>query len=487
MWVVLFLSCYTLAYPQGNQGTNYNPNYKYSIAELQSDFVAFRWILEQAHPGLYTFTPKTWLNKQMDSTYNAINRDMTEREFYQMLAPIVANLHCGHTLLDPSLMYQDRGKRFPFDLYFQAGKAFLRTDYSKDTTRKAPIGAELLAINGQKMQDIVRQMLPSLPADGLHLQGKYQDLEEDFGNYYDLLVAQPDTFRLTCLNPKTNEILEYIAPALDDDLVREYSKRYVVEAMEGKKPLEFKLIDSLQTAVMYIHSFLDLDHKDARQKFGKFLKKSFKTIHNHKITHLIIDVRQNSGGNLAYVNHLFYQFATKEYRFLDRVEVTRNKKITELNNTELSKATLHDPSRVIAGDSGRYLARESCYTDLKVRKPNPKAYTGKVFLLIGKRSFSAASHLATVIEAYKRGVLVGEETGGSNAGFNAGDIVTITLPITNLQLEVPIEKCIKIIPRYPHKNRGVMPHHSITNTIEDELTGFDRVLQYTLELIRKKR
>jgi C-terminal processing protease CtpA/Prc len=267
--------------------------------------------------------------------------------------------------------------------------------------------------------------------------------------------------------------------------VREYFKRYLLEAEEGKKPLDFKVIDSLQTAVMYIHSFLDLDHKQAKQKFGKFLKASFRTMRSQKLQNLVIDVRHNSGGNLSYVNELFYQIATKEYRFLDRVEVTRNQKITDLKNSELSKATLHNPNRVIAGDSGRYLAKETYYTDLKIRANNPKAFQGKVYLLVGKRSFSASSHLAVLIEAYKRGTIVGEETGGSCAGFNAGDIINIGLPITNLQLEVPMEKCVKIIPRYAHKNGGVVPHHEVANTIEDEITGFDRVLDFTLRLIKK--
>ncbi|TAE04941.1 MAG: hypothetical protein EAZ95_20210, partial [Bacteroidetes bacterium] len=82
---VLFFCLASLAYAQENQGADYNPNYPYSIAQLQSDFGVFRWVLETAHPGLCTYTPKTTLSKLFDSTYNAINRSMTEREFYQLL------------------------------------------------------------------------------------------------------------------------------------------------------------------------------------------------------------------------------------------------------------------------------------------------------------------------------------------------------------------------------------------------------------------
>ncbi len=482
---LLFLCLPTHA--QENQGADYKPDYLYSIVQLQSDFSVFRWVLEKAHPGLYSYTPKIVLDKLMDSTYNAITTSMNERQFYQMLAPIVGKLHCGHTLIDPSLMYQDQGKRLPLDFMFQAGKAYIRYNYMDSIVLKVPIGAEVLAINGQSIEAILAKMLPALPADAQHLAGKYQDLEEDFANYYDLLVAQPDTFLLACIDTKTQQKFQLKIPAIDDEFVREYAKRSLLATEVGKKYLTLTVIDSLKTAIMYIHSFLDLDHKQAKQKFYRFLKSSMKTIHAKKIENLVIDVRQNSGGNLVYVNDLFYQISLRDYRFLDRVEVTRNEKITQLKNSELSKASIHNPNRVIAGDSGRYFVKDSYYTDLRVRPRNPKAFQGKVYLLTGKRSFSAASHLAVLFEAYKRGVIVGEETGGSNAGFNAGDIINIGLPITNMQMEVPLEKCIKIIPRYPHQGRGVIPHHEVPLTIEDEINVYDRTLYFVLGLIREKK
>ena len=139
----------------------------------------------------------------------------------------------------------------------------------------------------------------------------------------------------------------------------------------------------------------------------------------------------------------------------------------------------------MAGDSGRFFVKDSYYTTLQMRSPNPKAFKGKVYLLVGKRSFSAAAHFTILLEAYKRGTIIGEETGGSNAGFNGGDILSIDLPITDMQLELPIEKCMKSIPRYPHKARGVLPHYPITTTIDDLLTGDDKVLKKALELIKK--
>jgi hypothetical protein len=468
---------------QQNEGADYDPNHLYSASELQSDFEVFRYILERVHPGLYWYTPKERLKQEMDSISNLFTKPMTEAEFYKMLTPIVAAIHCGHTVLDPSLLYQDKGKRFPLDLKFINRKAYIFYNYSED--KSIPIGAEVTAINGQAMLSVIAQLLPYLPADALNDQAKYQSLEEDFANYYDLLIGKPEVFELDCIDLKTNQNLYLKIPAMDDDFLREYGKRYA-EELQTQKMLEYQSLDSLKTGVLTIRSFLPLDIKTTKQKFSKFIQKVFKQIKNKKTESLIIDLRQNSGGEMLYANELFSYLAKDSYRFLDKVEVTSNKKLTELRLTEISKIAVHNPKRVAEGDSGVYLVKENYYKFLAVQQPKKSGFKGNVYVLIGKKTFSAATLFSILAYSEKRGLLIGEETGGGAKGLNGGDFIDIALPITGLQLEVPVEKWVKIIPRYAYPNRGVIPHHLIQNSIEDELNNQDKVLQFTLDLIRKQ-
>lgn len=480
---ILFALCLVFqVFAQRNEGANYNPNYKYSIQELQSDFIILRWVLEKAHPGLYWYTPKEKLNAQMDSTFNLLNRQMTEREFYQLLAPIFANIHCGHTILDPSYFYQNLGKRFPFDLKIENEKVFIRYDYTENKT--IPIGSELLSINGQSMQDILQKMYPAISSDALHLQGKLQALEDDFQNLYDLLIAQPDTFALEYVAYSTEERKKVFVPAQDSDFLRTYDKRYFEEIRQSK-PLEFNILAN-GIALLNIRSFLPLDLKYARQKFSKFMKSAFQTIQSNDIKHLIIDLRQNGGGEMLYANELYSYLTDKPYRFLNRIEVSSDKKLSLLRTSELSKTTIHNPKHVALTDSG-YIVKSSYYQFLETQQPKKNNYQGKVYILIGKNSFSAASLFASLAYTYKRAAFIGEETGGGANGLNGGDFIDMTLPNTNLVIEVPLEKWVRIIPNYPYKNRGVVPHHIIQNTIADEINQKDKVMEFTLELIRKEK
>jgi C-terminal processing protease CtpA/Prc len=471
------------SFAQRNEGADYDPNFKYEVQQLQSDFMIMRWVLEKAHPGLYWFTPKAKLEKRMDSTFNLLNRPMTEAEFYQILAPLIADIHCGHTILDPSYFYQNQGKRFPLDLFFDQNKAFIRYNYTENPA--IVLGSEVLTINGLAINEIIKKMLPALAADAWSEQGKWESLNSDFQNYYDLLIAQPDSFVLECIDFQTKQPVKYQISAQDSDFLRAYDKRYYQE-LESQKALDFQIIDSAQAAILTINSFLPVDIKFSKQKFSKYIKKVFQTLNSQNIPDLIIDVRGNSGGEMLYANELFSYLREKPYRFLDRVQVTSDKKLSQLQFTDLSKTTIHNPRRVQFTDSG-YVVKPNYYKFLEPQKPKKNPYLGNVYVLTGKRTFSAASLFAALVYAHRRGKIVGEETSGGASGLNGGDFVDLALPNTSLVLEVPIERWIKNIPAYPHKNRGVVPHHEVKNSIEDELKGYDQVLKFTLELIEKNR
>src|SRR5713226_10503695 len=69
---------------------------------LDQDFRILRSAVEEAHPGIYRYTPKPELDRVFDQTASRLNRPMTPLEFYRVLSPAVAALKCGHTSLQVS-------------------------------------------------------------------------------------------------------------------------------------------------------------------------------------------------------------------------------------------------------------------------------------------------------------------------------------------------------------------------------------------------
>ncbi|HAS43419.1 MAG TPA: hypothetical protein DCS93_23265 [Microscillaceae bacterium] len=492
-WLTIILSSWTLLWMASGvvkaQNSSYDIDHKYTVQELKEDFNLVRRVLKEAHPGLFWYTSPQMFEQKFDSAYARLNQSMTEAEFYRFLSPLITLANCGHTVLDPSLDYQDQGKRFPIDLKFIKGKAYLLYNYS--TNKALKMGVELLEINGQSMKKIVDQLLPMIGSDGENEIFKYSTLEEDFQNYYEIFIGKPDTFALKCRDT-AGEILHMKVAASDDPLLRQYHKRSGLEMRTN--PLQYTEIDSLQTAVMTINSFYPNDIKQGGQRFGRYLRRSFKKIHKHEIKNLIIDLRVNAGGEMLYANDLFSYLYNEPYMFLDRIEVATNKPLDFLKYTNWDKIDVHDNKYVDAQDSlakeevGNFTVKTNFYDFLEVQFPRRKrVFEGKVYILIGRKSYSATCLFSSLMYANERATFIGEETGGGAQGLNGGTFLDVTLPHTYLTLVVPLEKWVRIPQNYPHLKRGIIPQVKITPTIQDLIQGNDIVMKETLKRIAQRK
>ena len=66
-----------------------------SVEHLKKDIDFAHQKLEKLHPKLYWYISKEDLNHQFDSLKTTINKPLKPNEFYQKLAPIIANIKEG--------------------------------------------------------------------------------------------------------------------------------------------------------------------------------------------------------------------------------------------------------------------------------------------------------------------------------------------------------------------------------------------------------
>jgi hypothetical protein len=101
---------------------------------------------------------------------------------------------------------------------------------------------------------------------------------------------------------------------------------------------------------------------------------------------------------------------------------------------------------------------------------------GRLYLLAGRATFSAAGNFATDVESQTRTIAVGEPTGG---GVNQyGDAMEFTLPTTGISVYVASE----YVARAPESDRrlAVGPEVPVAVTSTDFLAGRDPVLERAL-------
>ncbi|MBA2307480.1 hypothetical protein H0W26_05080 [Candidatus Dependentiae bacterium] len=454
-----------------------NVNRKFQAKQLQEDFLIFRKVLEEDHPGLYRYTDKKVLDADFDNTFKRLNREMTEREFFPIVASIVSAIKCGHTGSNPSSELMSYLKTFPLSLRFIKGKAYI---LSSPNNAIAP-GSELLSINGKKVPGITRAILAHLPADGDIETRKYWFLSRRFRLYYNLFLEQPDSFDVEYYDAAKRQKTKINLPPLIEN-----EAQAMALPDDGKKPLRLEFLSESNTALLTIKTFGEDSIKKASQDYPKFLEAAFQEIKRKNVQNLIIDLRANGGGHDEFGSRLFSYLTDKEFRYFDYIETSTDRislaQYTNAGSTRINKMFAEDLMPAVAG---RFRLKQSVDDNLQqLQQPQKNHFDGKVWFLTTGRSFSTTADFCAIAHHHRRGPFIGEEVGGGYYGNNSGPSFRLTLPHTEVRVNIPVWKYVNAVSGYAYPRRGVMPDYPVQPTIQDVLNGIDTEMIYTLKLIK---
>ena len=266
---------------------------QFTPAELQADLKLMRTILNESHPGFYRYTPKERFDVLFDSIGKTLNRPMTQQEFYVAATPIITSIKEGHIKYLPHKRphwqyYYNLDKLFPLQLYFTGQQAHLV--HNNTHSGNIPLGAEIIAVNGQPMSELIEKLLPTVYfADGNSQAIKYQSLDKFFPFYYGTYIGGSTIYNISFRDRNTNQVTTVQVPAITLATIEKLEK----ENQPPKRlPIRLEYKDS-NTALLTIDHFnIYKDEMDVRKCFRDI----FWQINAKNIQNLIIDVRGNEGG-----------------------------------------------------------------------------------------------------------------------------------------------------------------------------------------------
>lgn len=216
--------------------------------------------------------------------------------------------------------------------------------------------------------------------------------------------------------------------------------------------------------------------------FKKFLRKSFSELKEKEVENLVIDLRDNEGGQDKRGAQLLSYLMDRKFSYYDRLEATTDKKYSFDGHADLPGFYGFLRMMLKRTDSGAFLWKH--HKNLKVQKPARNHYDNKVYVLVNGASFSVTSEFAAAAHYLDRATLIGEETGGGYYGNNSGTFVIVKLPNSRLNIGIPMLGYYMAVKDYPYPDHGVIPHHMVKPAISDILTGKDPVMDYTLNMIK---
>lgn len=169
-----------------------------------------------------------------------------------------------------------------------------------------------------------------------------------------------------------------------------------------------------QAAYMKFGSF---DWEDDKA-IAAFTKETFSKIKASGANTLIIDVRENRGGNdSVWIDHLLPYLADQAFR----VGSFSRKKVIA------SRASEAEPAGLVVDSEFK--------TWYPADLNNPLRFQGQVFVLIGRRTYSSAVQFSNVMQDFGFATLVGE--GSYVRSRSTGGIQFYQLPHSKLQIIVP--------------------------------------------------
>jgi Peptidase family S41 len=444
----LFLLLITIAFALNGfcQGDNYDPDRLYSVEKLQTDFQFLRTRLEKRHPNLYLYTPKAKLDQFLDSLYKSITSPLTETAFYNRITLLYSKIRDGHTMLLPgeeaTNYFNKNDKFFPFYIVILNGKLYVNMNCSADTSIKE--GAEILSINGNATSDILNQLLTRQIRDGNNPTYPIWILTTYFKEYFGFSFGHPLTYLITYKMETTGPQTITMNALLKDSIRLYRQKKYAGRILlsKEKQGIVLELNNLTNIATLTIKSFdRQILKSEYKQDFESTVGKMFTQIQNEHVTHLILDIRDNQGGDFETGRLLLTYLLQKPIEYLE-------------NSVE---------HRTLV--------------------PIKNNYSGDLYVLINGGSFSNSGIVSSYLESTKRGIFIGEETGG-NKNIISGEPIDLVLPNTKMMVQISTKKFV--IRNGPDDGHGVVPAYSITPAIDNIIRGKDTVKEFVLSLITKK-
>ena len=443
--------------------------------QLRADLQRARSALEESHGGIYRYTPKAEVDRAFDQAAAAIERPMEAAEFQRILAPAVAALRCGHTAVLPSPQLKavmEQALLLPLEVKLIKERLFIWRDF--DTAGKLA-GREIVSINGVPTATIIARLLAASPGDGFIATGRAQRVARKFREELFTHFGMQGRFTLGLRAPATATAV--ITGQTMAAIKLASASRYPQDKRQTRF-VELSLLDDGKIARLQIFNFSAEDEDDDG---ATILNKAFEKIATSGAQTLLLDLRDNGGGEDVLGKRVFSHLVDMPFAYYEELTVKR----PGISYAAHVEGDAGIPARALTQRADGLYSLGG-HPNLGMQKPALPTFKGRVIALINGRSFSTTAELITQLHDKQRATFAGEESGGAYHGNSSGEDVTLVLPNSGLKVAIPLVT-YKLAVGGSHPNgRGVVPENEVVPGIEDYLSGRDVVLEKALTLARAK-
>lgn len=433
-------------------------------AQLREDFGALYEGLQRAHISLFANRPKGEFDQLFVETLATLDHPMTRAEAQIYFQLFVAQGRVAHAHIDAPMdafgaFREGGGRIFPFGVRISDGRVFVAENLS-GRPEIAP-GDEIVAIDGQPAELWLQRLRRHISADSDYLADAI--LEPQFTVALWLELGAVETFQVQFLS-RAGQRSDFAIPA---------RSRTDMRAASSGSPAGLEIDPTAREArmlpggVAYLRPGVFMNVTEGADPFDaapfhQFIDSAFERFIAEGATSLLIDLRDNPGGDNSFSDHMIAWFADRPFRFASDFRVRVSPEAIAANAARLEQASADGISRQYADAYARAPLGDIIRFPIPMAQPRAgNRFTGRVFVLVNRRSFSNAVSVAAIVQDYRFGQVLGEPT--ADLATTYGAMETFTLP--NSSIVVAFPKAHIIRPNGDERVQGVMPDFRIATPI----------------------
>ncbi|WP_288287013.1 S41 family peptidase [uncultured Prevotella sp.] len=448
--------------------------------DYQKDFLLFMDMLQTTHPAFEKGAPIN-VKKELKQGYKSCGKCESQEAFVYTLQQVAAKMHDGHTGLQTSL---NSDVYYPMHFYIDDKGMYL------DAVLKgmeSSLGKQVLKISGKDMSFIYEQFRGFFSTTN---DVDYKKTFKNYSNSYYLwkelgLCEQDSSITLSFADGNTLKLKPIKIQNKDISKVDNKSQVQQMRLRAGGMPFSFQILDG---GICYMLFDQCADRNTLRQQylpqvagnekllkrleqqlkripvFTEFLDSMFQTMATQNVKTLVVDVRENSGGNSTLCDELLCRL--KSSIIGPRVSV-RPSHLAEAyyQAAGLDKSLLYST------------------TDTHSRLQGlASPFQGNVIFVQGERTFSSAGLLMTMAIDNNIGIAIGEPA--SYAPTHYGDMISWSLPNTQTKGYIS-HKCF--VRPDETKGQDIPLANSLSTSFQDYQKGIDPCFNWVMENFWRQR
>ncbi len=456
---------------------------KISRRNADRDVAALKRIFFKEHPAPFAYIGCDSVNAILNSLTRFEGDSLSLHQWEWRVRELLIRIGCGHTYMtgNPKLIAIKDPKVLPIDVFLNAQQIWLTGIRDSAQMDAIPKGAEILRINDLTAKEIIERLRRHQPSDGYNTSMGLRTINKPlyFSYFLRKYMLRDTLLRLTWRIENDTSLHQTNVKAIaEKDMIK-------VKALAADTTRKILFHTKKNQQYFYFHP----QHPDIgvlrstafRGKGTSLYKKAFKEMNRRKTPYLVIDVRDNLGGDFT--------------SCMDIVTYISTEKLKMQGSRPLFRTWRHQPFKTVMGRIGavlyldvlklrpRWIKHGKLKQRIQFRPRKRRHYKGQVFVITNGWSFSASSLMATYLKEQSSAIIVGTETGGGARTNNGLIIPQFVLPGSRIRIKVPQYNLDYHLG--PDQGQGVTPHIPTNYTVQDILDKRDLEWEAVLGKIKR--